>query len=125
MALKYKIEYILPSGPSDDSVYIHIKEDECDSHQERIGKEDYCDSTDKKTLIDSLFEVEGVVEVSVKAYRVWIMKSPIYNWEEIILPVLYVLRDHFGETSISPLPGSAEIDGSGLRIPSENDRRAI
>jgi len=125
MALEYKLEFNTPSGAADDSVYIHLRVDPV--YRTRIGKEAYSllDAADKQPLITELFDIAGVVEISTKAHRVWLMKSPIFSWQEVLQPVLFLLRDRFGETSISPLPGSAEIDGSGLRLDSDTNRRTI
>ena len=127
MALQYKLEYNTPRPPADESVYIHLKVDECESYQSRIGKETYCELPDeeKSELITAIFDIDGVVEVSSKANRIWIMKSPIFTWQEVVQPVLFVIRDHFGETQIEALPGSAEIDGSGFRLSSSGSRRAL
>ena len=125
MPMQYKLEFNTPSGSSDDSVYIHLRQDPV--FQDRIGKEAYSslDPADKQQLITDLFDVPGVVELSAKAVRIWLMKSPVFNWSEVLQPVLFVLRDYFGETSIQPLPGSAEIDGSGIRLQSDSNRRSI
>lgn len=125
MSLQYKLEYNTPSGSSDESVYIHLRQDPV--FQTRIGKESYSSLPDeeKKDLITDIFDVPGVVELSAKAARLWIMKSPVFSWEEIIQPVLFVLRDYFGESQISPLPGSGLVDGSGFRLTSDKSRRSI
>jgi hypothetical protein len=125
MALQYKLEFNTPSGSSDDSVYIHLRQDPV--FQTRIGKESYTALPDdqKQVLITELFDVPGVVELSTKATRLWLMKSPIFSWQEVIQPVLFILRDSFGETSIESLPGSAFIDGTGFRLTSDTSRRTI
>lgn len=125
MALQYKLEFNTPSGASDDSVYIHLRQDPV--FRTRIGKESYSalPNDQKQGLITEIFGVPGVVEVSTKTNRIWLMKSPIFSWQEVIQPVLFIVRDRFGETSIESLPGSAFIDGKGLRLISDTNRRAI
>lgn len=125
MALQYKLEFNTPSGSSDDSVYIHLRQDPV--FQTRIGKESYTALPDdqKKDLITEIFDVPGVVELSTKATRIWLMKSPVFSWQEVIQPVLFILRDRFGESSIEDLPGSGLIDGSGMRLLSDTSRRTI
>lgn len=125
MPLQYKLEFNTPRGASDESVYIHLRQDPV--FQTRIGKESYSVLPDeqKKDLITEIFDVPGVVELSAKATRIWLMKSPVFSWQEIIQPVLFILRDHFGESEIASLPGSAFIDGSGFRLVSDTSRRTI
>lgn len=126
MALEYKLEFNNPDGKNDDGALIHVK-NVFNAFQDTIGKEDYLalDPADKQALITGLFNIEGVTEVQTTAFRIWIMKSPIYSWAEVMQPVLFYLRDQFGETELSPLAGSAEIDGSGLRLGTETGRRTI
>jgi hypothetical protein len=126
MALDYKLEFNTPTGPSDDSVYIHLRVD-VPKYISRVGKEEYelLDPSDQDAFFDGLFAVPGVVEISVKAFRVWIMKSPIFNWEEVIVPVLAFLQGFYGEDTFNQLPGSANQDGLGTRLESEKQRRGL
>lgn len=127
MALQYKLEYSYDeSKSSDSSVYIQIRRDP-PVYQARIDKEDYdaLPSNLKDDFLTSLFNVAGVTELSSRAYRIWIMKSPVFSWQEVLTPVLNYLADFYGETGIESLPGSGNIDGTGFTISNPNQRRKI
>ena len=127
MALRYKLEFNYDDeDPSDMGVYIHLKGVNPPIYRSHIDKEDYdvLPDEEKHDFLTGLFNIEGVVELSVKAYRVWLMKHPPYDWDEVMLPVLQFLQDEFGETELSPLPGSASPDG-GISVGSRNNTSAL
>lgn len=130
MALQYRLEYNKPSGASDDAVYIHLRKDPDEYYRFRIGKETYeavsedDEEEDKDALANGLFAIRGVVEIAVTAYRIWYMKAPAYQWEEVNTEVLDFLLNFFGEDVLDPLPGSAQINGNGIRLGKDEDRRS-
>lgn len=127
MALEYKLEFSYDeSTPSDSSVYIQLRRN-TPIYQSHIYKEEYdiLDEVEKNDFLTGLFNISGVVELSSKAYRVWIMKSPVFTWEEVLLPVLYFMADYYGESGIEQLPGSARPDGTGFTISTPTQRRSI
>jgi len=125
MTLQYKLEYNTPSGGGDDAVYIQLRTDPAGYYRFRTGKEDYETSGNTDSFANGLFSVDGVEEISVTAYRVWIMKSPVYDWTEVNSGVLGFLQTFFAEGSLEPIPGSASLDGSGLRLDSDDNRRSL
>ena len=126
MALKYKLEYNKKGTVSDDSCYIHLREDPRGYYRFQIGKESYdaLDSEDQDAFANGLFNVKGVEEISVMAHRVWIMKSPVYDWLEVNTNVLDFIKNFFNQDSLEEIQGSAKINGEGLRLTSEVDRRS-
>lgn len=126
MALKYKLEYNKKGTVSDDSCYIHLRVDPRGYYRFQIGKESYdaLDSADQDAFSNGLFNIPGVEEISVTAYRVWIMKSPVYEWLEVNTGVLEFIKTFFNQDSLEEIQGSAKIKGDGLRLISEIDRRA-
>lgn len=126
-SLKYKLEYNKMSGTSDDGVYVHLREDPAGYYRFQIGKEAYdaLDSTAQDAFANGLFAVKGVEEISVTAYRVWYMKAPAYQWDEVNTGALAFLQTFFGKSSLEEISGSAKIDGSGLRLESETNRRTV
>lgn len=127
MALKYKLEYSYDASTrSDSAVYIHLREN-VPVYQEHIDKEDYdvLPSDKKHVFLTSIFNIAGVTELSSRAYRVWLVKSPVYNWQEVTLPVLYYIASYFGQADIEELPGSGKPDGSGFTLPSPVERRKL
>jgi hypothetical protein len=123
--LKYKLEYNKKSGASDDSVYVHLRVDPQAYYRFQIGKEAYdkLDSTAQDAFANGLFNVKGVEEISVTAYRVWYMKAPAYQWDEVNTGALSFLMTFFGQSSLDEIAGSGKIDGSGIRLESETNRR--
>ncbi len=126
MALKYKLEFNWDDkDPSDPGVYIQLKGFNPPIYQPHTDKEDYdvLAAEDKNDFLTGLFNIQGVVEVSTKAYRVWIMKAPQYDWEEVLVPVLTFIKDEFGESVLEELPGSGTTDGTGFTLASPLNRR--
>ena len=127
MSLMYKLEYIYDSGaPSDCAVFIHLR-DAPPVYLAHITKEDYdwLDSSLKNDFASGLLNVAGLTEISIKAYRVWLMKSPVYTWEEVLIPVLYFIAESLGKSGIFAIQGSADYTGSGFTVPSQSQRRKI
>jgi hypothetical protein len=127
MALDYKIEYLYDDTvTSDDSAFIHLKED-VPAYQQHISKENYFDLPEEQQheFITGLFGVDGVTEISSQAFRVWVMKAPAFNWEEVLEDVLDYLKTELDETELNQLPGSAHLDGTGFRLTKARNRREI
>lgn len=127
MALSYKLEYVFDdTRPSDSSVYIHLRENP-PRYMPHIDKEDYdiLEDDEKHEFLDSLFNIAGVTELSSRAYRLWIMKSPSYNWREVLEPVLAYLASYFGESGYESQPGSANVDGTGFTVATTKNRRKL
>lgn len=114
------------SEASDDAVYVHLREDPTNFYRPKITKEDYVElALDKKdALANGLFNVLGIEEISITAYRVWYMKAPAFTWSEVNTSALSFLKTFFGKTSLEEISGSAKINGSGLRLESEKNRRS-
>ena len=123
--LRYRLEYTYDETiRSDTSVFIHLRQN-TPIYQARIDKEDYDISANKHPFLTGIFNVSGVTEVSTKAYRIWLMKSPIYTWEEVLLPVLTYCAFWYQHDSLAQLPGSANPDGTGFTLPDPKQRRKI
>lgn len=125
MAFQYKLELIYEDGtPSDESVFIQMRFN-TPVYRSHTDKEDYdvLPEEEKHPFLTGIFNIAGVTEVSSRAYRVWIMKSPVYSWEEVLLPTLHFIREWYGEDSLSQLPGSADPDGVGTRLENIDQRR--
>lgn len=103
--LMYQVEFFqgYNGKPSDEGVFIQLRHD-VPSYIERTGKEDYDpNGDDGSDFLTDLFNVNGVVVVSTTAYRVYIEKSPTYSWDEIINPVVEVIRGATGLTGVSEI----------------------
>jgi hypothetical protein len=123
--LRYRIEFSQDENTrSDSAAYIHIRQIP-PIYQTAIDKEDYETSLTKHPFITGIFNISGVCEVSVKAYRIWLVKSPIFTWQEVLTPVLLYLANWFQNDSIVALPGSADLDGKGFILPSPLQRRKL
>lgn len=123
--LRYRIEFSQDENTrSDSAAYIHIRQIP-PIYQTAIDKEDYETSLTKHPFITGIFNISGVCELSVKAYRIWLVKSPIFTWQEVLTPVLLYLANWFQNDSIVALPGSADLDGKGFVLPSPLQRRKL
>jgi hypothetical protein len=75
------------------------------------------------TLVYDLFHIPGVVAVEVLDYKVWIMKAPMFTWEEVMQPVIDRLgQGHQG--GLTPTGNSANIDGTGFRLTRQDQQAA-
>lgn len=125
MALQYKLEYVYgEDAPADDSVYIQLRVNP-PIYRGWTDKEDYdvLPDEEKHPFLTGIFNIAGVTEVSSKAYRVWLMKSPVYSWQEVLDPTLYFIMNWYSESSLNQLPGSADPDGKGTRLATPDQRR--
>jgi hypothetical protein len=66
-------------------------------------------------VVTGLFNIPGIIEVATQAYRVWLMKSPLYQWTDIIPAALEFLRSTLGQDEVSEMDGSGIIIDSSLR----------
>lgn len=125
MAFLYKLEYSYDNeNPADSGVYVHMRQMPPITRRQ-TRKEDYDNlpAEDKHPFLDGIFNTPGVEEVSSLAYRIWIMKSPVYTWTEVNTSLLGFLTTWMMESSMEPMQGSANIDGSGLTLASPRNRR--
>lgn len=124
---QYKLEFVYDNTASSDSaVYIQMR-DNPPVYQEHVTKEDYdvLQNELKHEFLTTIIQIAGITEMSVKAYRVWVMKSPAYNWEEILTPLLFYFMSYYQYDSLKPLPGSGNLDGTGLTLDQSINRRKI
>lgn len=121
MALDFKIEWFRDGEkPSGEGMFLHTKID-LPCYQDFITKEDYTKLTDdeKCDFVTGLFDIPGVVEASVKAYRVYVIKADLYTWEEVSPQVVSYTGTALGQSVYNELPGSR------LTIESSLQRRAL
>lgn len=109
MALDFKLEWFRDGEvPTQEGAFLHFLED-VPCYQDLITKEEYAelDEEDKCEFVTNLFAQAGVVEVSSKAYRLYIIKAELFDWSSVLTDVIVnVLFPTFGESSINELPGS-------------------
>lgn len=119
MAMQYKLEYLKDNEqPADEGVYIHLRQN-TPIYLNKINKEDYELGDYQPDWMTGIFNIGGVVEASSTAYRVWVSKSPAYEWDEVLPSLLYFMADYLGEDEIEELPGS------GIKLDSYLDRRDL
>jgi len=121
----YKLEFIYDdTSSSDASVFIQMR-DNPPIYQDDITKEvyDVLPDDQKDDFLTQMFSFAGVTELSTKAYRIWLMKAPTYSWEEVLVPILYYLTSFYGKDDFQSLPGSAMVNGMGLKLNSITNRR--
>lgn len=122
MTLDYKLEYLkgATGGPCDDGVYIQLRTD-VPAYQHIIAKEDYYSlpTSSQSAFMTGLFALSGVVRASSQAHRVYIEKSPVFDWDDINESVLGYLAEQIDVGDPSELPGSP------VTLDSENSRRPL
>jgi hypothetical protein len=119
--LHYSITYLSPFQYEDESAYIGI--DHPLTRLQAVGqvgpktKEQFAEFIahhDYPLLTFHLFQQPGVVALDVRYDQVWVMKSPVFMWFDVMTSLLGVLGQGFG--SLIELPGSADVFGSGKRL---------
>ncbi len=126
-SFQYKIEFNYnDDGPADAGCYIQIRRN-VPIYQNRIDKEFYDVKPDeeKHEFLTGLFNIAGVTEVATQAYRVWLMKSPVYDWDEVLEAVLDFMKGSYGDDPLESLPGSGWSDGQGFTLESPSTRRPL
>jgi hypothetical protein len=114
MALQYKLEYL--KDGSDDSVFIHFRVN-VPVYANKMEKETYETGTFQHDWLDGIFNTPGITDASSQVYRLWIVKSPSFQWDEILPPLLTFVQNYLGESSLE------EMQGSGITLESSTDRR--
>jgi hypothetical protein len=116
-AFQYKLEYLKDDElPQDPAVFIHLRVN-TPIYMTKIKKENYDIGTFKHDWMTGIFNIGGVVEAASQAYRVWLMKSPVFQWDEVIPPLIWFMADYLGLSPIQELPGS------GITLNAVTDRR--
>ncbi len=117
--LYFKLEYYKGiGGAADEGVFIHCRED-MPVYQSKITKEQYygVQNNHVTAFLTDLFNVDGVEVLSSMAFRLYVERSPVYHWSEVLGPVVEIIRIYTGCSSIS------EIQGSGITLQGESNRR--
>lgn len=104
--LYYRAEFLKDeSSSSNEAVFLQLRGSPfAEDWIERVRKQDYLDGT--SALADAILGVAGVTELSIQPFRVWLSKSPIYSFDEILPTVLFLIQDSLGLTDVEELPGS-------------------
>lgn len=114
-SLEYKLQFSAQVAPwGDPAVFIHVKYEPTNSayYTPQIARHAY---TGTIPLIKDILAVEGVSGICSQRYRIWISKSLIAKWEDVIPLVLNAIASRYGLSGTTELPGSQPIDGSSSR----------
>jgi len=116
--LVFKLEYFKGiGGASDEGVFIQLKT-EVPAFQSKIRKEEYFSaSTTPSAFMNGIFLVPGVVVAASNSFRVYLEKSPLFNWSQVLGPVMEFIRVAVGATNLE------EASGSPTTLSTRNDRR--
>lgn len=109
MPLQFKLEWFRDGEtPTQEGAFLHFKVD-VPCYMDLITKEEYeeLEEDEKCEFITSLFNIPGVVEISSKAYRLYIIKAELFDWSSVLTNVFgSVLLPTFNESTTQELPGS-------------------
>jgi hypothetical protein len=116
--LLFKLEYFKGlGGASDEGVFIQLKT-ELPAYMPKTSKEKYYESAERTAFTDGIFAIPGIVTAASNSFRVYVEKSPIFTWSQILGPLLTHIRISVGADSLIEAPGSP------LTLTTENDRRS-
>lgn len=119
--LNYKLEYFKdPTEPSDEGVFIHIYPDIPPEYTTLVSRESYAAGGGTYTdLANQFFSIPGITRLALQSTRVYVEKSPIFSWNNILNAALTVIKGVTNTTTLNELPGS------GITIESPSDRRGF
>lgn len=119
-ALDFKLEYCRSSdGPSDEGCFIQLRSD-ISAYTTLVSKESYASGSGTESdLATNLFTVPGVVRLALQGFRVYVEKSPVFEWSEVLGPFMVVLQGDVGADSLNELPGS------GVKLETLDTRRGF
>lgn len=87
--LNYSLEFIKDdTQPSDEGVFIQLQT-ELPVFAPKTNKEDY--EWDEPFLTE-IFNIDGVTTVALQSFRVYIEKATLFEWDEILSPLIEYLR---------------------------------
>jgi hypothetical protein len=87
--LNYSLEFIKDdTQPSDEAVFIQLQT-ELPVFVAKTKKEDY---QWDEAFLTGIFNIDGIVTVSLQSFRVYVEKSNLFSWEEILSPLIEYLR---------------------------------
>jgi hypothetical protein len=97
--LVYSLEFVKDSQPSDPGVFIQLQT-ELPEFLDKVYLEDYDNSSN---LADGVFAIEGIVCVAAQSFRLYVEKSPIFDWEEVLNPLIEYLRRYYNVGNVMEL----------------------
>lgn len=111
--LLYRLEYVKDSKVAmDEGVFIQTNLELPEF--KKVEKENYEGDSE---FLDRFFGIDGVVSVEAASFRLYIEKSPVFNWEEVLPDAIAELVDALGATGIS------RHSGLSIRLDSIEQRR--
>ena len=109
--LEYRLEYFQGYGEkaTDDGVFIHLRtdvpayidytnkeaftaEDEAENNDDEDPTPMNAEGDDTSSFIEAIFNTPGVVAAACHSHRIYIEKSPAFQWAEVINPVVDIIR---------------------------------
>jgi hypothetical protein len=120
-ALGYKLEFFHNGNgeASDEGCFVQLRSD-VSAYTTLVSKEAYATGTGTTSeLATTIFAIPGIVRLALQGFRVYVEKSPAFEWNEITPDLLTVLMNDTGCNSLNELPGS------GLVLDSQYARRGF
>lgn len=109
----YRLEYVKDSSVAmDEGLFIQTNLEL--PEYKSVSKELYEGDSE---FLDRFFGIDGVVAVEAASHRLYIEKSPVFNWDEVLPDVIDELVDALGVTQIS------RHSGLSIRLDSLENRR--
>jgi hypothetical protein len=117
--LVFKLEYFKGvGGASDEGCFVQLKTD-VPAYCSKISKEEYVNGGGNPSdFMDGIFAIAGITVAGSGAFRVYVEKSPLFTWSEILGPLMEFIRVQVGAIALE------EAAGSPTTLVSENDRRS-
>lgn len=111
--MRYRLEY----HTNPDRMSVHVDKRVTKKMTEVFFSENW-DEDKQMPFVRDLFAVDGVSSVSLGPYSIHIEKGGVFQWEEMISRIIFVLQMHFdpnGEAVEAEQPLRYSLDREGYR----------
>jgi hypothetical protein len=107
--LDYRIEYVKFNN-HDDGVFVHFRTD-LPEYRSFVYRDDYFIGSDdvRTAFFNGIMNTPGVTACASQAFRLYLEKSPVFSWAEVLGPVMEWIRASVSATALNELFDSGNL----------------
>lgn len=117
--LDYRLEYVkIPLH--DDGIFIHTRTD-LPEYRPFVHREDYFIGADdvRTGFFNGIMNTPGVTGAAAQAFRLYLTKSPVFSWSELLGPIMEWLRTNLSLDALNELYDSGNTVLPEMRRPTD------
>lgn len=117
--LDYRLEYVKIDN-HDDGVFVHVRTD-VPEYRSFVYRDDYFVGADdvRTGFFNGVMNTPGVTGGASQAFRLYITKSPVFSWSEILGPIMEWLKTNVTADGLNELYDSGNTVLAESRRPTE------